>query len=84
MHGFGAKLAIFACFYIRQYRPGKCVSRYSRMVLVQNWPFLHVFILRNIGQETVFYDIVKRKNTFLACKNNKLRKVKKLRFFQRG
>ena len=38
------------------------------MVLVQNWPFLHVFILRNIGQETVFYDIVKQKNAFLACK----------------
>ena len=29
-HGFGAKLAIFACFYFRQYRPRKCVSRYSR------------------------------------------------------
>ena len=30
VHGFGRKLVIFACFYFRQYRPGKCVSRYSR------------------------------------------------------
>ena len=26
------------------------------MVLVQNWPFSHLFILSNIGQENVFYD----------------------------
>ena len=24
------------------------------MVLVQNWPFLHVFMLSNVGQENVF------------------------------
>ena len=30
-HGFGPKLAIFPCFFFRQYRPGKCVLRYSRM-----------------------------------------------------
>ena len=24
------------------------------MVLVQNWPFFHLFILSNIGQENVF------------------------------
>ena len=29
-HGFGPKLAIFPCFVFRQYRPGKCVLRYSR------------------------------------------------------
>ena len=28
------------------------------MVLVQNWSFLHVFILGNRGQENVFYDIL--------------------------
>ena len=28
--GFGPKLAIFPCFYFGQYRPGKCVLRYSR------------------------------------------------------
>ena len=30
MHGFGPKFVIFACFYFRHFRPGKCVSRYSR------------------------------------------------------
>ena len=29
-HGFGPKFAIFPCFVLRQYRPGKCVLRYSR------------------------------------------------------
>ena len=45
------------------------------MVLVQNWPFLHVFIFRNIGQENMFYDIVKQKDVFLACKNKKFKGV---------
>ena len=30
VHGFRPKLAIFPCFFLRQYRPGKCVLRYSR------------------------------------------------------
>ena len=30
VHGFGRKLAIFACLYFRQQSPGKCVLRYSR------------------------------------------------------
>ena len=46
------------------------------MVLVQNWPFLHVFIFRDIGQENMFYDIVKQKNVFLACKNKRFKKSK--------
>ena len=29
-HGFGPKMAIFATFFFRQYRPGKCLLRYSR------------------------------------------------------
>ena len=29
-HGFGPKLVIFLTFFFRQYRPGKCVLRYSR------------------------------------------------------
>ena len=41
------------------------------MVLLQNWPFFHLFILGNIGQENVFYDIVERKNAFLGYKNKK-------------
>ena len=32
------------------------------MVLVRNSPFFQLFILVNIGQENVFYDIQERKN----------------------
>ena len=34
------------------------------MVLVQNWPFFHLFFLGNIGQENVFHDVLERKNAF--------------------
>ena len=43
------------------------------MVLVENWPFLHVYILGNIVQEN---DILEGKNAFLRYKNKKLRKSK--------
>ena len=46
------------------------------MVLVQNWPFLHVFIFGDRGQEKVFYDILEGINTFLGYKNEKLKKSK--------
>ena len=39
------------------------------MVLVQAWPFFQLFVLGNIGQEKVFYDILERKNAFLGYKN---------------
>ena len=29
-HGFGPKMAIFPTSFFRQYRPGKCLLRYSR------------------------------------------------------
>ena len=29
-HGFGSKITIFPTFFFRQYRPGKCLLRYSR------------------------------------------------------
>ena len=29
-HGFAPKMAIFPTFFFRQYRPGKCLLRYSR------------------------------------------------------
>ena len=38
------------------------------MVLVQKWPFFQLFPLGNIGQENVFYDILKRKNASLGYK----------------
>ena len=43
------------------------------MVLVQNWPFFHHFILGNIGQENVFYDILEQQNAFLGYKNKKFK-----------
>ena len=29
-YGFGSKMVIFSTFFFRQYRPGKCLFRYSR------------------------------------------------------
>ena len=52
------------------------------MVLVQNWPFLHVFILGNIVQENVFYDILEGKNAFLGYKNKKFKKSKNSHFLK--
>ena len=40
-------------------------------------PFFQLFFLGNIGQENVFYDIQKRENAFLGCKNKKSKKQKK-------
>ena len=54
------------------------------MVLVQKWPFFQHFFLGNIGQENVFYDILKRINAFLANKTKKFKKSKQLTFSQRG
>ena len=47
------------------------------MVLVQNWPFFHVFILGNMGQENVFYDILKGKNDCLGYKNETFKRLKR-------
>ena len=38
------------------------------------------FFLGNIGQENVFYDILERKNAFLAYKNKKFKKSKNWHF----
>ena len=46
------------------------------MALVQKWPFLNFFSLRNIGQENVFFDILERENAFLGYKNDKFKKSK--------
>ena len=46
------------------------------MALVQKWPFFHLFILGNIGQENVFFDILEGKNAFLSYKNIKFKKSK--------
>ena len=46
------------------------------MVLVQNWSFLHVFILGILSQENVFHDILEGKNVFLGYKNKKFKNFK--------
>ena len=46
------------------------------MVLVKKWPFFQLFLLGNIGQENVFYDILERKNAFLPYENKKLKQSK--------
>ena len=46
------------------------------MLFVKNWSFLQIFILDNIGQENVFYDILERKNAFLGYKSKKFKKSK--------
>ena len=50
------------------------------MVLVQKWPFFQLFFCRNIGQEYIFYDILKRKNACLGYKNKKFKKSKNWHF----
>ena len=50
------------------------------MVLVERCPFFQVFLLGNIDQENVFYDILERKNVFLGYKNKNFKKVEKLTF----
>ena len=46
------------------------------MVLVKIWQFWHLFIQSKIGQESVFYDILEKKNAFLEYKNKKSEKSK--------
>ena len=50
------------------------------MVLLKNWLFFQLFFLGNIGQETVFYDILERKNAFLGNKHKKFKKSKNWHF----
>ena len=40
------------------------------MVLVENWPFFHLFFLGGICQQNVFYDILEGNNAFLNYKNS--------------
>ena len=49
------------------------------MVLVPNWLFFQLFFFfGNIGQENVFSDLLERKNAFVAYKNKKFKKSKKI------
>ena len=48
--------------------------------LVQKWPSFQNSFLGTIRQENVFYDILKRKNTFLGYKKRKFKKSKNSHF----
>ena len=53
------------------------------MVLGKKWPFFHVFFFGNIGQENLFYNILERKNFFLAYKKRSS-KGRKIEIFPKG
>ena len=71
------KWPLFQVFFLRQYRPGKCLLWYSR---TKKNHFSNFFFSGNIGRENVFYDILERKNAFLGYKNKKFKKWKNWNF----
>ena len=46
----------------------------------KKWPFVQLFLLGNIGQENVFYDILERKTAFLGNKKKKCKNSKNWHF----
>ena len=50
------------------------------MALSKNGHFSTFFLLRKIGQENVFYDILEQENAFLGYKNDKFKKSKNRHF----
>ena len=46
------------------------------IVLLKNWPHFNVFIFGKIHQDTVFLNILERKNAFLCYKNKKMKQSK--------
>ena len=73
--------AFFFLEYRKTHFPGLHCLKKKEM---EKWSFLHVLFFGNIAKENVFYDILGRQNAYLGYKNRKLKKVEKLRFFQRG
>ena len=49
---------------------------FSKWFWSKNGHFSNFFLLGNIGQENVFYDILQQKNAFLRYKNKKFKKSK--------
>ena len=46
------------------------------MVSVQKWPFFELFLLGNLRQENVLYDILELKHAFLGYENKNFKKSK--------
>ena len=49
------------------------------MDLGKNWPFFHLYISGNIGQQNICYDSLERKSTFIGFKNKKCKKSKEFK-----
>ena len=54
------------------------------MVLVKSLKFYHVFIFGKISQQNVFDVVLESQKAFLDYKKQKVKKVEKSGFFQRG
>ena len=50
------------------------------MVLVKKWPFFHLFVLGNIGQENVFYNILE---SLFFHLEHQLKYISRLIFFEK-
>ena len=73
----------FLCYKNKKFKKSKnwhFSKRDNPWFLVQKWPSFQKFFLGPIGQENFFYDILKRKNTFLGYKNKKFKKSKNWHF----
>ena len=55
-------------------------QREHSIVFFKNLAIFPSFFLGNTGQENVFYDILERKNAFLAYKGKKFKKLKNIDF----
>ena len=66
---------------VEKVKKWRFVERSVFLILVKNWPFFHVFILGNIGQENVFFDILEEKMS-LSYKNKTLKKSKNWDFLK--
>ena len=97
-HGFGPKMAIFPSFFLRQYRPGKCLLRYPK---TKKKPFQAIKTRKSKSRKIDIFPtffggggaIEARKMSFTIFQNKKTpsqaiktrsSNVEKLTFFQRG
>ena len=62
-HNFGPKMAIFPTFLFRQYRPGKCLLRYSR---TKKTPF---YAIKTRTSKSSKIDIIPKGLTHGFCSN---------------
>ena len=76
----------FLCYRNKKFKKSKnwnFSKRVNPCFRSTNGRFSNLYFLGNIGQENVFYDILKRKNIFLGYKNKKF-KSRKADIFPKG